>query len=58
MNKDLFKQKNSYKNSQKMYLEIDRHKTNHVLHLILSIVTMGIWIWGWCMNHSLQISIG
>ena len=41
MNKNMFKQTN-------MYAEIDRNKTNHILHLILSVVTLGFWLWGWC----------
>ena len=31
-----------------MYAKVDRHKTNHILHLILSIISLGMWIWIWC----------
>lgn len=38
--------------NQEMYYRIDRHKTNHILHVILSVVTLGFWIWGWCIAAS------
>ena len=41
MNKNMFKQTN-------MYAEIDRNKTNHILHVIISVVTLGFWLWVWC----------
>ena len=37
----MFKQTN-------MYAEIDRNKTNHILHVIISVVTLGFWVWVWC----------
>ncbi len=35
-------------NAIEMYYKISDHKTNHTLHLLLSIVTAGFWIWAWC----------
>lgn len=30
-----------------VYVEVQQHKTNHILHLLLSIVTAGLWIPVW-----------
>lgn len=37
---------------QEMYADLDRHKTNHTLHVILTVVTFGMWIFGWCIVAS------
>ena len=44
MNKDLFSQKS---NKDDMYRLLDADKTNHVMHLIISIVTFGAWTVVW-----------
>lgn len=31
-----------------MYQALAHNKTNHILHVILSVVTLGFWLWGWC----------
>lgn len=32
-----------------LLLEMRKHKTSHVLHLILSILTAGLWIFVWIL---------
>ena len=44
MNKDLFNQKSNKNNMQHL---LDEDKTNHVMHLIISIVTLGAWTVVW-----------
>ena len=39
-------------NNAELALETDRlarHRTNHVLHLILSVLTLGFWIFVWIL---------
>lgn len=32
-----------------LLLEMRKHKTSHVLHLILSILTAGLWVFVWIL---------
>ena len=32
-----------------MLLEMRKHKTSHILHLILSILTAGLWVFVWIL---------
>lgn len=32
-----------------LLLEMRKHKTSHVLHLILSILTAGLWVFVWVL---------
>ena len=54
INEETLNKYNDFKNQRtmQMYAEIDRHKTNHILHVILSVVTLGFWVWGWCIAAS------
>ena len=35
--------------SAALLLEMRKHKTSHILHLILSILTCGIWVFVWIL---------
>jgi CDP-diglyceride synthetase len=38
------------------YTAASEHRTNHVLHLILTLVTAGVWSWVWLIVASSNIS--
>jgi hypothetical protein len=40
-------------NNELLLLEMRKKKTNHVLHLLLTLITMGLWVLVWIiMSHS------
>ena len=41
--------KNAYQKIRKLENKLTRLNTNHILHLILSIITVGIWIPIWIL---------